>query len=117
VATASRAHAGLSLCIAATLSANNHIVVVNDLAYDNPDETHARRPRTSTFRVLPAGAIPKFPECRIIGKFEAEGPFDVAETRFVGTMTKFGSSVGRLVSELPIKWEQTRDQFPQAHFL
>src|SRR5882757_394255 len=52
-ATASRAHAGpLPPCIAATLSANNNILVVNDLAYDDPDETHARIPRTSTFRVL-----------------------------------------------------------------
>jgi hypothetical protein len=52
-ATASRAHAGpLPPCITATLSANNNILVVNDLAYDDPDETHARRPRTSTFRVL-----------------------------------------------------------------
>ena len=47
------AHAGaLPPCIAATLSANNNILVVNDLAYDDPDETHARIPRTSTFRVL-----------------------------------------------------------------
>ena len=52
-ATASRAHAGpLPPCIAATLSANNNILVVNDLAYDDPYETHARIPRTSTFRVL-----------------------------------------------------------------
>jgi hypothetical protein len=52
-ATASRAHAGpLPPCIAATLSANNNILVVNNLAYDDPDETHARIPRTSTFRVL-----------------------------------------------------------------
>jgi hypothetical protein len=52
-ATASHAHAGpLPPCIAATLSANNNILVVNDLAYDDPDETHARIPRTSTFRVL-----------------------------------------------------------------
>jgi hypothetical protein len=52
-ATASRAHAGPARpCVAATLSANNNILVLNDLAYDDPDETHARRPRTSTFRVL-----------------------------------------------------------------
>jgi len=52
-ARASRAHAGAPPpCIAATLSANNNILVVNDLVYDDPDETHARRPRTSTFRVL-----------------------------------------------------------------
>ena len=52
-ATASRAHASAPPpCITSTLSANNNILVVNDLAYDDPDETHARRPRTSTFRVL-----------------------------------------------------------------
>ena len=49
-----RANAGpLPPCITATLSANNNILVLNDLAYDDPDETHVRRPRTSTFRVLP----------------------------------------------------------------
>jgi len=52
-ATASCAHAGpLQPCITATLSADNRTLVVNDLAYDDPDETHARTPRTSTFRVL-----------------------------------------------------------------
>jgi hypothetical protein len=52
-AAASRAHAGpLRSCISATLSANSNILVVNDLTYDDPDETHARMPRTSTFRVL-----------------------------------------------------------------
>jgi len=53
-ATASRAHASAPPpCITATLSANNRILVVNDLTYDDPDATHARRPRTSTFRVIP----------------------------------------------------------------
>jgi hypothetical protein len=47
-----RAHAGaLMPCIAATLSANNRILVVNELTFDDPDETHVRMPRTSTFRI------------------------------------------------------------------
>lgn len=50
--TASSAHAGPPLpCIAATLSANSRILVVNELTFDDPDETHARMPRKSTFRV------------------------------------------------------------------
>jgi hypothetical protein len=49
----SAAHAGpLQPCIAATLSANGNILVVNKLTYDDPDETHARRPQTSAFLVL-----------------------------------------------------------------
>jgi hypothetical protein len=39
-------------CIAATLSANGNILVVNKLTNDDPEETHARRPQTSTFLVL-----------------------------------------------------------------
>jgi hypothetical protein len=47
------AHAGPLLpCLTATLSAQGHILVLNDLTYDDPDETHGRRPVTSTFRVL-----------------------------------------------------------------
>jgi len=38
-------------CIAATLSANSQILVVNELTFDDPDETHARTVRKSTFRV------------------------------------------------------------------
>jgi hypothetical protein len=39
-------------CIVATLSANNSILVVNELTYDDQDESHARYPRRSTFRVF-----------------------------------------------------------------
>jgi hypothetical protein len=39
-------------CITATLSANSRILVLNELTYDDPDESHPRRPQTSTFRVL-----------------------------------------------------------------
>jgi len=47
-----RAHASAPMpCIVATLSANNRILVVNELTFDDPDETHARMPRRSTFRV------------------------------------------------------------------
>jgi hypothetical protein len=50
---ASPAHAGpLPPCTVATLSANKRILVVNDLVYDDRDETHGRTPRTSTFHVL-----------------------------------------------------------------
>ena len=50
---ASSAHASaLMPCITATLSANSRILVLNDLTYDDPDETHPRYPRTSTFRVF-----------------------------------------------------------------
>lgn len=52
-ATIQPAHAGpLRACIRATLSANGKILVVNDLTFDDPDESHARRPTMSTFRVL-----------------------------------------------------------------
>lgn len=48
------AHAGpLPSCIGATLSANGRILVVNERTFDDPDETHVRRVRTSTFRVFP----------------------------------------------------------------
>jgi hypothetical protein len=50
---ASSAYASpLMPCITATLSANSRILVLNDLTYDDPDETHPRYPRTSTFRAL-----------------------------------------------------------------
>ena len=39
-------------CVTATLSANSRILVVNDLTYDDQDETHNRHTRTSTFRVF-----------------------------------------------------------------
>jgi hypothetical protein len=53
VTTASFAHAGPLLpCIDATLSANGSILVVNELTYDDPDESHARHVTSSTFRVL-----------------------------------------------------------------
>ena len=38
------AHAGPLLpCVTATLSAQGNILVLNDLTYDDPDETHGRR--------------------------------------------------------------------------
>ena len=55
IATASTAaaHAGPMLpCLAATLSAHGTILVVNDLTYEDPDETHIRTIKTSTFRVI-----------------------------------------------------------------
>jgi hypothetical protein len=53
VATASFAHAGpLPPCIDATLSANGRILVVNELTFDDPDESHTRHVTSSTFRVL-----------------------------------------------------------------
>jgi hypothetical protein len=49
----SEAHAGaLSPCVVATRSANGNILVVNELTFDDPDETHGRMPVTSTFRVF-----------------------------------------------------------------
>jgi hypothetical protein len=56
---ASSAHAGAMMpCITATLSANGRILVLNDLTYDDPDESHPRSPKTSTFRVLSRYAEP-----------------------------------------------------------
>jgi hypothetical protein len=53
VATAGFAHAGpLPPCIDATLSANGRILVVNELTFDDPDESHTRHVTSSTFRVL-----------------------------------------------------------------
>lgn len=53
VLTANYAHAGpLMPCIDATLSANGNILVVNELTYDDPDESHTRHVTGSTFRVL-----------------------------------------------------------------
>jgi hypothetical protein len=47
------AHAGpMPPCIDATLSANGSILVVNDLTFDDPDESHVRHVTGSTFRVL-----------------------------------------------------------------
>ena len=47
------ANAGpLPPCIRATLSANGNALVVNDLTFDDPDETHVRKIETSTFRVF-----------------------------------------------------------------
>jgi len=47
------AHAGpLMPCVTATLSANSRILVLNELTFDDPDETRPRHWRTSTFRVL-----------------------------------------------------------------
>jgi hypothetical protein len=53
VATTSSAHAGPMIpCIVATLSANGSILVVNELTYDDPDESHSRHVTSSTLRVL-----------------------------------------------------------------
>ena len=52
-ATANSAHAGpLPPCIDATLSANGNILVVNELTYDDPNESHMRHATGSAFRVL-----------------------------------------------------------------
>ena len=42
----------LAPCIRATLSANGNAQVVNDLTFDDPDETHVRTIESSTFRVF-----------------------------------------------------------------
>lgn len=39
-------------CVVATLSANGSILVVNELTFDDPDETRGRVPVTSNFRVF-----------------------------------------------------------------
>jgi hypothetical protein len=39
-------------CVAATLSANQHVLVTNDFTSDDPDETHVRKVTGSVFRVL-----------------------------------------------------------------
>lgn len=39
-------------CVSATLSANGSTLVVNELTFGDPDVTHGRMPRTSTFRVF-----------------------------------------------------------------
>lgn len=50
---ASEAHAGAGMPrVVATLSANGSILVVNELTFDDPDETHGRVPVTSNFRVF-----------------------------------------------------------------
>jgi hypothetical protein len=47
------AHAGAGQpCIAATLSTNGSILVVNQLTFDDPNDTFGRRPLSSTFLVL-----------------------------------------------------------------
>lgn len=47
------AHAGALLpCFAATLSAHANILVVNDLTFEDQDETHGRKIKTSTYRVI-----------------------------------------------------------------
>jgi hypothetical protein len=53
VAVTGGANAGPLLpCIGSTLSANGSILVVNDVTYDDQDDSHARHFQTSTFRVL-----------------------------------------------------------------
>jgi hypothetical protein len=42
----------LSQCIGATLSADHHVLVINELTFNDPDETHVRKVTGSTFRVL-----------------------------------------------------------------
>jgi hypothetical protein len=39
-------------CVAATLSANQQVLVTNDFTSDDPDETHARKVTGSVFRVF-----------------------------------------------------------------
>jgi len=47
------AHASpLPPCIRSTLSANANVLVLNDLTFDDPDETHPRPVQTSTFRIF-----------------------------------------------------------------
>jgi hypothetical protein len=51
--SALRSYAGpLSACVGATLSANQHVLVINDLTFDNPDETHIRKVTGSTFHIV-----------------------------------------------------------------
>ncbi len=52
-AAATSAHAGaLQPCVAAAISANGNILVVNERTFDDPDESRPRTVQTSTFRVL-----------------------------------------------------------------
>ena len=51
--SALRSYAGpLSACVGATLSANQHVLVINDLMFDDPDETHIRKVTGSTFHIV-----------------------------------------------------------------
>jgi hypothetical protein len=51
--SALRSYAGsLSACVGATLSANQHVLVINDLTFDDPDETHIRKVTGSTFHIV-----------------------------------------------------------------
>lgn len=48
-----KAHAGPPPpCIIATLSAHGEILVINEITYDDLDESHIRQPRSSIVRVL-----------------------------------------------------------------
>lgn len=42
----------LPQCIGATLSADHHVLVINEMTFDDPDETHVRKVTGSTFHVL-----------------------------------------------------------------
>jgi hypothetical protein len=42
----------LPVCVGAALSANQQVLVVNDLTFDDPDETHAHKVTGSTFHVM-----------------------------------------------------------------
>ncbi len=53
ILVARSAHAGPMLpCLPAALSANGNILVLNDRTYDDPDETHVRHVKTSTYRII-----------------------------------------------------------------
>lgn len=48
-----QAHAGaLFPCISATMSASSSTLVVNELTFDDPKNSHGQMPRSSAFRVL-----------------------------------------------------------------
>jgi hypothetical protein len=42
----------LFACVGATLSTNQHVLVINDLTLDDPDETHIRKVTGSTFHIV-----------------------------------------------------------------
>ena len=53
LSTSAHAHASAPPpCVVAALSANGNILVVNELTYNDPDESHSRRLASATLRVL-----------------------------------------------------------------
>jgi len=73
------------------MSANTSFVVVNDLTFDDPDETHVRKIKTSTFRVMPRVAEPNEP-------MRANGPNTYWPTDSIWSVIFDGKDVRGLVA-------------------